>query len=69
MTSVKQQPLVLGRREGAILTLTLNRPEKSNSLHPDMVKQLSSALKAAEADNGLSVVVITGAGRAFCAGV
>jgi len=69
MTSVRQQPLVLGRREGAILTLTLNRPEKSNSLHPDMVKQLSSALKAAEADNGLGVVVITGAGSSFCAGL
>jgi len=69
MTSVKEQPLVLGRREGAVLNLTLNRPEKSNSLHPDMVKQLSSALKAAEADNGLSVVVITGAGSSFCAGL
>jgi enoyl-CoA hydratase len=34
-----------------------------------MVKQLSSALKAAEADNGLSVVVITGAGSSFCAGL
>ena len=69
MTSMKPEPLVLSRREGAILTLTLNRPEKSNSLHPDLVKQLSAALKSAEADSALSVVVITGAGSNFCAGL
>jgi enoyl-CoA hydratase/carnithine racemase len=69
MTSAKPEPLVLSRREGAILTLTLNRPEKSNSLHPDMVTQLSAALNSAEADNALSVVVITGAGSSFCAGL
>jgi enoyl-CoA hydratase/carnithine racemase len=69
MTSAKPQKLILARREGAILTLTLNRAEKSNSLHPDLVKQLSSALKSAEADTALSVVVITGAGSSFCAGL
>jgi enoyl-CoA hydratase/carnithine racemase len=69
MTSLKPEPLVLSRREGAILTLILNRPEKSNSLHPDLVKQLSGALKSAEADSALSVVVITGAGSSFCAGL
>ena len=69
MTSAKPEPLVLSRRDGAVLTLTLNRPDKSNSLHPDLVKQLSAALKAAEADNALSVIVITGAGHSFCAGL
>jgi len=69
MTNVKPEPLVLSRREGAVLTLTLNRPDKSNSLHPDLVKQLSAALKAAKADNTLSVAVITGAGHTFCAGL
>jgi enoyl-CoA hydratase/carnithine racemase len=63
------QPLVLSESNGAILVLTLNRPDKSNALHPDLVKQLSAALKAAEADSGLNVVVITGAGRSFCAGL
>ena len=60
---------VLSEREGAILVLTLNRPEKSNSLHPDLVSELSKALRAAEADNTLNVVVLTGAGRSFCAGL
>lgn len=69
MTPAKLEPLVLSRREGAVVTLTLNRPGKSNSLHPDMVEQLSAALKAAEADAALSVVVITGAGSTFCAGL
>jgi enoyl-CoA hydratase/carnithine racemase len=69
MTSIKPEPLVLSRREGAVLTLTLNRPEKSNALHPDLVKELSGALKGAEADTSLSVVVITGAGPSFCAGL
>jgi len=66
---MKPEPRVLSRREGAIVTLILNRPEKSNSLHPDLVKQLSGALKSAEADSALSVVVITGAGSSFCAGL
>jgi enoyl-CoA hydratase len=69
--AIEQQaaPLVLSERNGAILLLTLNRPEKSNSLHPDLVQELSTALKAAEADSTLNVVVLTGAGRSFCAGL
>ena len=69
MIRMRPEPLVLSRREGAILTLTLNRPDKSNSLHPDLVGQLSASLKAAEADNAINVVVITGAGSTFCAGL
>ena len=69
MSTAGPEPLVLIHREGAVLTLTLNRPEKSNSLHPDMVEQLSTALKGAEADSTERVVVITGAGRSFCAGL
>jgi enoyl-CoA hydratase len=63
------EPLVLSCREGSVLTLTLNRPAKSNCLHPDLVEQLSGALQAAEADADLNVVVITGAGASFCAGL
>ena len=69
MHSEGKQSLVLSGRDGAVLTLTLNRPDKSNSLHPDLVEQLSAALKGAEADAALSVVVITGAGASFCAGL
>jgi enoyl-CoA hydratase/carnithine racemase len=69
MSSDHAESLVLSERDGQILTLTLNRPEKSNSLHPDLVAQLSTALKSAEADATINVVVITGAGRSFCAGL
>jgi len=69
MSSEGEEPLVLSHRDGAVLTLTLNRPEKSNSLHPDMLQELSAALTRAEADSTESVVVITGAGRSFCAGL
>lgn len=69
MTGAGPEPLVLSSREGAIVTLTLNRPAKSNSLHPDLVAQLSTALEEAEGDAALSVVVLTGAGSSFCAGL
>ena len=63
------EPLVLSCYDGTVLTLTLNRPEKSNSLHPDLVAQLSAALAQVEIDEERNVVVITGAGSAFCAGL
>ncbi|MFY9608490.1 MAG: enoyl-CoA hydratase/isomerase family protein [Blastocatellia bacterium] len=69
MTAINTSTPVLSEREDAILTLTLNRPEKSNSLHPDLVRELSMALRAAAADSSLNVVVLTGAGRSFCAGL
>ncbi|HEY9231246.1 MAG TPA: enoyl-CoA hydratase/isomerase family protein [Blastocatellia bacterium] len=68
MTTPAVEP-VLHERQGAILLLTLNRPEKSNSLHPDLVRHLDEALAAAAGDDSLNVVVLTGAGRSFCAGL
>ena len=69
MSNDNPESLVISNRDGNILTLTLNRPDKSNSLHPDLIAQLCTALKAAEADVTTSVVIITGAGRSFCAGL
>ena len=69
MTTGQFQPFVLAERQGAILILTLNRPEKSNSLHPDLVKQLTEALDAAAIDVDTNVMIVTGAGRSFCAGL
>ena len=48
--------------------LKLNRPEKRNALHPDLVKQMKSKLKEAEKDESVKVLIITGEGKAFCAG-
>ncbi|MFI5236352.1 MAG: enoyl-CoA hydratase/isomerase family protein [Ignavibacteriales bacterium] len=48
--------------------LTLNRPEKRNALHPELVKQMKLKLKESEEDNSVKVLIITGVGKAFCAG-
>ena len=51
-----------------IATITLNRPDKLNSLTGDMALEVHSALDSAAADQSAKAVVLTGAGRAFCAG-
>jgi len=55
--------------DGAIATVTLNRPKALNALTPDMLADLGTALSDITTDKALSVVILTGAGRAFCAGV
>jgi 2-(1,2-epoxy-1,2-dihydrophenyl)acetyl-CoA isomerase len=59
---------VLEKREGRIATLILNRPERMNALNADLVVALNDALTRVEADPEINVVVLAGAGRAFCAG-
>ena len=51
-----------------IATITLNRPEKLNALTPALCDDLIASLKTAANDASIRVLVITGAGRAFCAG-
>lgn len=60
--------LILTRDAGAIRYLTLNRPEKLNAMNDALVTELAAALRTAEADRGVAVIVLAGAGRAFCAG-
>jgi methylglutaconyl-CoA hydratase len=48
--------------------LILNRPEKRNALHPELVKQMRSKLKEVENDKSIKILIITGEGKAFCAG-
>jgi len=51
-----------------ILTITLNRPEKLNGFTPVMSNELKEAFNEADSDDEVRVVIVTGAGRAFCAG-
>jgi 2-(1,2-epoxy-1,2-dihydrophenyl)acetyl-CoA isomerase len=60
--------LVLAATTGAVRTLTLNRPQALNSFTADMHRQLRTQLEAAADDPAVRCVLITGAGRAFCAG-
>ncbi|GAA1523617.1 crotonase/enoyl-CoA hydratase family protein [Streptomyces albidochromogenes] len=57
------------RREGATLVLTLNRPEAKNALSLPMLVGLYDGWLAADADDGIRSVVLTGAGGDFCAGM
>jgi len=60
--------VLLSERRDAVLTLTLNRPDKRNALNGAMVEALHAALDGVELDPGVRVVVIRGAGKDFCAG-
>src|SRR5918999_425039 len=51
-----------------ILTITLNRPDRLNAFIGHMRRDLAEALEHAASDRSVRVVIITGAGRAFCAG-
>jgi len=53
---------------GAVRILTMNRPEKRNALNTELTRALLEALRAADADEAVGVVVLTGAGPGFCAG-
>jgi enoyl-CoA hydratase/carnithine racemase len=62
------EPLVLQRRRGGVAFLTLNRPGQYNALSEEMLAALHDAFEALAADTTVRVVVLGGAGKAFCAG-
>src|ERR1043165_5003804 len=51
-----------------ILTVTINRPDKLNALNTAMIHDLIDAFDQADADDAVRAIIVTGAGRAFCAG-
>ncbi|MAT38626.1 MAG: methylglutaconyl-CoA hydratase [Ectothiorhodospiraceae bacterium] len=59
---------VLYSVEHHIGTITLNRPEKRNALSANLVAELHASIDSASVDENVRVIVITGAGKAFCAG-
>lgn len=63
-----EAPPVLSAREGAVLTLTLNRPEARNALSEGLMTALHAGLDAAAQDNAVRAVIIAANGPAFCAG-
>ncbi|HEX3630154.1 MAG TPA: enoyl-CoA hydratase-related protein [Candidatus Dormibacteraeota bacterium] len=60
--------VVRSERDGPVLVLTINRPEALNALNPQTNRALKAAFDAAARDAEVGSVVLTGAGRAFCAG-
>ena len=51
-----------------VLTITLDRPERLNAFTPTMGRELIEAFDRADGDDGVRAIVVTGAGRGFCAG-
>jgi 2-(1,2-epoxy-1,2-dihydrophenyl)acetyl-CoA isomerase len=64
---MSEQHLIESHDDG-VATLTMNRPESLNALSPQMMEALREAVPRLAADSDTRVVVLTGAGRAFCAG-
>jgi len=61
------ETLIYAVEEG-IATITLNRPDKLNAFNTQMMKDMIAAFDATDADDAVRVVIVTGAGRGFCAG-
>lgn len=59
---------ILYRAEGGVAVITLNRPDKLNAWRAEMERELRAAMRDAGADPAVRVIVLTGAGRGFCAG-
>jgi enoyl-CoA hydratase/carnithine racemase len=60
---------IIAQQDGPVLVLTMNRPERMNAISGPMMSALSDQLARANADPGTRVVILTGAGRGFCAGL
>src|ERR1700712_1299040 len=58
----------LAEQRGDVLLLTLNRPERLNAWTPQMSAELTEQITAANDDPAIGAIVVTGAGRGFCAG-
>ena len=63
-----EEPFLLRADDEGVVTLTLNRPQARNGLSLGMLQALRAALAEIEADADARVVIIAGAGPAFCAG-
>jgi 2-(1,2-epoxy-1,2-dihydrophenyl)acetyl-CoA isomerase len=62
------EDVILASVDGGVATLTLNRPDRLNALSPDLLTKSTETLARWEEDPSVAVVVVTGSGRAFCAG-
>ena len=64
---MKTEALIYAKQD-AVATIKLNRPEKQNTLRPDMINALEDTLRDANRDSAIKVIILEGAGNSFCAG-
>ncbi|MEY4166601.1 MAG: hypothetical protein RIR52_425 [Acidobacteriota bacterium] len=69
MKTSPYQHLTITDRPSGVRTITLNRPERLNAVNLQLADELPPALEEASRDDAVRVIVLTGAGRAFCAGL
>jgi enoyl-CoA hydratase len=67
--AMSDQPAVLTERREGVLVITLNRPEVRNAVNAAVAEGIANGLEELDADDGLAVGVLTGAGGFFCAGM
>src|SRR3954454_20933569 len=67
-TALSSDAELLRSDEGGVVTLTLNRPQQFNALSSSLIAALQRAIDSIASDPAIRVVVMAGAGRAFCAG-
>lgn len=65
---MEESPVLIKKHDGGVAVVTLNRPKSMNSWTPDMSSAYFETLDDLDADPEVRVIVLTGAGRAFCAG-
>jgi enoyl-CoA hydratase/carnithine racemase len=61
--------LLESTRSGHVLHLNINRPEKRNALSAELCRELCDSIEAADADTAIHAILLTGAGKSFCAGM
>ena len=66
---MSEEQAVIVERRGGVMVITLNRPEAMNAINGALSNGLWTAIQELDADNSLVAGVITGTGRAFCAGM
>lgn len=66
--STAQGPMLLEEDIGPVRRLTMNRPDALNALNGELIEAMSTGVRAASEDDDVRVVILRGAGRAFCAG-
>lgn len=59
---------VISELSGGVRTLTLNRPDRLNAMNQTLIRELAEAFEAAQADTETRAIILTGAGKGFCAG-
>ena len=67
MTNPTYETILLDIEDG-IATITLNRPDKLNAFNGQMMEEMIAAFDRTDADDAVKAVIVTGAGRGFCAG-